>query len=139
MGILQNMPLSDIIKTKRVFKTRYFNRWMRKTELTDAALCEAVREMLQGLIDAHLGGGLVKKRVGLGGRGKRGGARTLVATYQNSRWCFVFGFEKNERDNIDVDAVEAFQELATQLVMRTNEELAIAVADGTLKEICHEH
>ncbi len=139
MGILQNMPLSDIIKTKRVFKTRYFNRWMRKTELTDAALCEAVREMLQGLIDAHLGGGLVKKRVGLGGRGKRGGARTLVATYQNSRWFFVFGFEKNERDNIDVDALEAFQELATQLFMRTNEELAIAVADGTLKEICHEH
>ena len=142
MEILQIMPLSGIIKPKRVFKTRYFNRWMRKTELTDAALCEAVREMLQGLIDAHLGGGLVKKRVGLGGlggRGKRGGARTLVATYQNSRWFFVFGFEKNERDNIDVDALEAFQELASQLFMRTNEELTIAVADGTLKEICHEH
>lgn len=93
MGILQNMPLSDIIKTKRVFKTRYFNRWMRKTELTDAALCEAVREMLQGLIDAHLGGGLVKKRVGLGGRGKRGGARTLVATYKTADG-FLFSASK---------------------------------------------
>ena len=139
MGILQSMPPGGTINSKRVFKTRHFDRWMRKTELTDAALCEAVREMFQGLIDAHLGGGLVKKRVGLGGRGKRGGARTLVATYQNSRWFFVFGFEKNERDNIDVDALEALQELASQLFMRTNEELAIAVADGTLKEICHEH
>jgi len=79
---------------KRVFKTRHFSRWMRKTELTDKALCTAVAEMSQGLIDADLGGGVVKKRVGLAGRGKRGGARTLVATNRGSRWFFVFGFEK---------------------------------------------
>ena len=47
---------------------------MRKTELTDEALFDAVSEMAQGLIDANLGGGVVKKRVGLPGRGKRGGA-----------------------------------------------------------------
>ena len=139
MKSIQFMPLSGIIKTKRVFKTRHFDRWMRKTELTDAALCAAVREMSQGLIDADLGGGLVKKRVGIAGRGKRGGARTLVATYKGSRWLFVFGFEKNERANIDADELEALQELATQLLMRSNDELAIAVADGALKEICHEH
>ena len=53
---------------------------MRKTELSDSALADAVNEMARGLIDADLGGGLVKKRLGLAGRGKRGGARTLVAT-----------------------------------------------------------
>ena len=63
----------------RVFKTRYFNRWMRKTQLDDRALCDAVLEMMQGLIDAELGGGVVKKRVGVAGRGKQGGARTLLA------------------------------------------------------------
>ena len=63
----------------RVFKTRHFSRWMRKTELTDEALCSAVHEMSQGLIDADLGAGVVKKRVAMAGRGKRGGARTLVA------------------------------------------------------------
>lgn len=135
----QTMPLSGIIKTKRAFKTRHFARWMRKTELTDAALCEAVQEMSLGLIDADLGGGLVKKRVGLAGRGKRGGARTLVATNKNKRWFFVFGFEKNERANIDADELEALQELAKQLLVRTREELEIALADGALKEICHEH
>ena len=135
----QFMPLSGIIKVGRVFKTRHFARWMRKTELTDAALCKAVQEMSQGLIDADLGGGLVKKRVGIGNRGKRGGARTLVATNKNNRWFFVFGFEKNERANIDADELEALQELATQLVLRTPEELEIAVADGALKEICYEH
>jgi len=46
----------------RVFKTRYFSRWMRKTELTDKALCDAVLEMMHGLIDADLGGGIIKKR-----------------------------------------------------------------------------
>ncbi len=139
MGTFQSMPLGGIIKLRRVFKTRHFARWMRKTELTDAALCEAVREMSQGLIDADFGGGLVKKRVGMAGRGKRGGARTLVATNKNNRWFFVFGFEKNERANIDTDELEAMQELAAQLLVRTHEELEIALADGALKEICHEH
>jgi hypothetical protein len=57
---------------------------MRKTELTEAALRKAVEEMAAGLIDADLGSGVVKKRVGLAGRGKRGGARTLVATKTES-------------------------------------------------------
>ncbi len=79
----------------RIFKTRHFSRWMRKTDLTNAALSNAVSEMDAGLIDADLGGGVVKKRVSLPGRGKRGGARTLVATNKGNRWFFVFGFEKN--------------------------------------------
>jgi len=139
MAIFKSMPLSGIMKTKRVFKTRYFDRWMRKTELTDASLCQAVQEMSQGLIEADLGGGLVKKRVGITGRGKRGGARTLIATNKNRRWFFVFGFEKNERSNIDAEELEALKELAAVLLVRTHEALEIALADGALKEICHEH
>ncbi len=56
-------------KVQRVFKTRQFARWMRKTELTDKLLCAAVVEMTQGLIDAELGSGVIKKRIGLAGRG----------------------------------------------------------------------
>jgi len=36
--------------------------------------------MLQGFIDADLGGGIIKKRIGISGRSKSGGARTLIAT-----------------------------------------------------------
>ncbi|HCI15032.1 MAG TPA: hypothetical protein DFK12_14105 [Gallionellaceae bacterium] len=122
----------------RVFKTRYFYRWMRKTELTDDALCAAVREMIQGLIDADLGGGVVKKRVGLAGRGKRGGARTLVATNKGNRWFFVFGFEKNERANISAEEKEALQALAQDLLSRTGKELDAEIEDGSLQEICHD-
>lgn len=124
---------------QRVFKTRHFSRWMRKTELTDVALCGAVAEMVQGLIDADLGGGVVKKRVGLAGRGKRGGARTLVATNKGNRWFFVFGFEKNDRANIEDDELEALRDIAAQLLARTAKQLDEAVQDGTLQEICHEH
>jgi len=123
----------------RVFKTRYFLRWMRKTELTDGALRVAVREMVDGLIDADLGGGLVKKRVGLAGRGKRGGARTLLATNKGDRWFFVFGFEKNERANIGAEEKEALQSVAQDLLARTDMELDSAVEDGSLQEICHGH
>ena len=124
---------------KRVFKTRYFSRWMRKAELTDSTLCEAVTEMSQGLIDADLGGGVVKKRIGLAGRGKRGGARTLVATNKGNRWFFVYGFEKNERANMADDKLEALQDIAGELLARTGRQLDEAVEDGSLQEICHEH
>ncbi|MBS7350439.1 MAG: type II toxin-antitoxin system RelE/ParE family toxin [Comamonas sp.] len=122
----------------RVFKTRHFNRWMRKTELSDKALCVAVREMEQGLIDADLGGGVVKKRVGLAGRGKRGGVRTLLATNKGNLWFFVFGFEKSERANISNDEKEALQTLAQDLLSRTSKELNTAVENGALQEICHD-
>ena len=124
---------------RRVFKTRHFARWMRKTELTDAALCEAVGEMVDGLVDADLGGDVVKKRVALPGRGKRGGARTLVATRKASRWFFVFGFEKNEKANVSPTELEALQTLAGSLLGLSGAELDLAVEDGALQEICHDH
>ena len=123
---------------KRVFKTRHFARWMRKTELSDDSLCAAVVEMAQGLIDADLGGGVVKKRVGLAGRGKRGGARTLVATNRGNQWFFEFGFEKNDRANISDDALEALKDIADHLLAMTGKQLDEAMNDGSLTEICHD-
>jgi hypothetical protein len=83
-------------------------------------------------------GGVVKKRVGLSGRGKRGGARTLVATNRGNQWFFVFGFEKNERANISDDALEALKDIAEQLLAMTGKQLDEAMNDGSLTEICHD-
>ncbi|MES2918761.1 MAG: type II toxin-antitoxin system RelE/ParE family toxin [Pseudomonadota bacterium] len=124
---------------KRVFKTRHFTRWMRKTELTDAALCAAVNEMAQGLVDADLGGHVLKKRVALPGRGKSGSARTLVATNKGSRWFFVFGFEKSERANITAPELEALRLLAESLLALTAQDLDAQVSRASLEEICHDH
>ena len=123
---------------RRVFKTRGFNRWMRKTELTDQALCAAVSEMERGLIDADLGGGVVKKRVALPGRGKSGGARMLVATNRGNRWFFVFGFEKNDRANVSAKELEALQAVAADLLKLSSTQLDTHVEGEALQEICHD-
>lgn len=112
---------------------------MRKTELSDASLCAALQEMVAGLIDADLGGGVVKKRIGLAGRGKRGGARTLLATNKADRWFFVYGFEKNARATVTSDELEALQTLASDLLARSGRQLDELVADGALQEICNDH
>ena len=124
---------------RRVYKLRHFARWMRKTELTDALLCAAVREMAQGLIDADLGGGLVKKRIAVPGRGKRSGFRVLVATNQGERWLFMFGFAKNERANIGPSETEALHLLGRDYLARTECELTQLVAEGALQEIFDEY
>lgn len=50
---------------ERVFKTRHFARWVRKTELLDDMLCSAITQMTVGLIDADLGHNVIKKRMAL--------------------------------------------------------------------------
>lgn len=122
----------------RAFKTRHFARWMRKTALTDEALCVAVREMAAGLIDADLGGGVIKKRVALPGRGKRGSTRTLLATNRHDRWFFLFGFEKNDRANIGERELEALQALAHDLLKLDPRQLDAQVGNLALHEICDE-
>ena len=69
-----------------IFKTRNFARWARKSRLSDSLLKMAVLEIQRGLLEADLGGGIVKKRIALPGRGKRGSTTTLLATNRNDRW-----------------------------------------------------
>ena len=104
--------------------------------MSDQALRDAVSEMARGLIDANLGGHVVKKRVALPGKGKRGGARTIVATRMSDRWFFLFGFSKNERANIDDDELKVFQEVAKDLLAFNDHQLAAALSAGELTEIC---
>lgn len=122
----------------RVFKTRQFARWTRKAGLADEALCVAVAEMINELIDADLGGGVVKKRVAMPGRGKSGGSRTLIATNKADRWFFIFGFEKNERANINDKELEALQAIAADLLKLSADNLNDAVTREILQEICND-
>ena len=124
---------------RRVFKTRYFSRWMRKTELTDLMLCSAVVEMVPGLIAADMGGSVVKKRIALPGRGKSRSARTLIATNKGNRLFFLFGFEKNERANVSAKERAALQEIATDLLRQSIVELDALVAINHLQEIGNDH
>lgn len=84
----------------KAYKTRWFSNWANKEGVSDESLLNAVNEIVRGLVDANLGGFVYKKRIPLAGRGKRGGARTLVAYNKGDVIFFIFGFAKNERDDL---------------------------------------
>ncbi|MBD2493088.1 type II toxin-antitoxin system RelE/ParE family toxin [Nostoc sp. FACHB-280] len=119
----------------KIYKNRTFDRWARKEGLNDLSLCNAANEMAAGLYDADLGSGLFKKRIAKPGKGKRGGFRTLVATNNEDRWFFIFGFSKNECSNIDKDEEEALKMLSKQLLVYTLEELEQAKDSNALIEV----
>ena len=123
---------------KRILKTRTFNRWLRKTLLTDAALLKAIDEMEQGLVDADLGGNLYKKRVALPGRGKSGSTRTLIATNRQNRWFFMFGFEKNDKENITQAELAYLQEVAQIFLGYSNDELQLAIDKVEFLEVYYD-
>jgi hypothetical protein len=122
----------------RVFKNKWFQKWAAKEGLDDEVLRAAVEEMENGLIDAELGGHVVKKRVALPGRGKRGGTRTLVVYQQANKAFFVYGFAKNERANISDKELKALKLLATQLLGYTNPALVKAIEAGELIEVIND-
>ena len=124
---------------KQILKTRTFQRWLRKTLLTDAVLFKAVEEMERGLVDADLGGNVYKKRVALPGRGKSGSVRTLVATNRDNRWIFLFGFEKNERENITQTELAYLRSAAQLFLDFSDDEITLAVRNGDFLEVKHDN
>lgn len=121
-----------------IYKTRHFTRWARKAGLKDSFLKTAVLEIQSGLLEADLGGGIVKKRIALPGRGKSGSTRTLLATNLKDRWFFVFGFEKNERENILENELATLKMLAKDLLGMSAAQIKAAIEEGFLVEVENE-
>jgi hypothetical protein len=121
-----------------LYKTRHFARWAQKSGLNDSLLEMAVLEIRRGLLEADLGGGIVKKRIALPGKGKRGSTRTLLATNRDDRWFFVFGFEKNERENVSEKELATLKKLAKDLLGLTATQITVAIREGSLVEVEHE-
>jgi len=119
----------------QVFKTKWFARWAASQMLTDEILIGAVVEMEQGLVDAEFGGRVVKKRVALPGKGKRGSTRTLVAFRQGDKAFFIYGFAKNERDNISGKELKVLKILAGELLSYPNSALIKAQKAGELIKV----
>ena len=65
-----------------------------------AGLVAAIDRAMRGLIDADLGGQIIKQRIARPGQDKRGGFRLLIG-FGSHRSVFLFGFAKNERKIIE--------------------------------------
>lgn len=119
----------------RVFKNNRFNRFARQEEIPDEILLVAVKRAECGQIDADLGGGVIKQRIARAGEGKRGGYRALILYRNAERAFFVYGFAKNDKDNIALNEKEALRKLAFSFLNLTENQLGELVKQGVYKEV----
>ncbi len=123
----------------RVFKNAWFSRFARKEAIDDVALCRAVRAAGQGLIDADLGGGLIKQRIARPGGGKSGGYRTLILFKAGTRAVFAYGFAKNMAANVSTAEVRQLKDAAAVILALSEQQMTTAVEAGKFVEvICDE-
>jgi hypothetical protein len=119
----------------RVFATKVFARFARKAGLDDEHLCDAIARAERGLIDADLGGNVIKQRVARLGGGRSGGYRTIIAVRALQRSVFLYGFAKNERDNIDEKELSDLKALAKHYLAFSDAQLLTALAHSELREV----
>jgi hypothetical protein len=121
--------------TLRILKNRAFARWAKAESVLDADLRRAAQEIESGLIDAKLGGLLLKKRIGRAHGGKRGGFRVVVAYRQGSRLFFIFGFAKNEQANIGRDERRALIKLGDEYMTLSDRKLDELIQSHVMIEV----
>jgi hypothetical protein len=119
----------------RIFKLKVFARFQRREGIADAALVKAVRDAASGLVDADLGGGLIKQRIARQGAGKSGGYRTVLAYRRGERAVFLHGFAKSMRANIDDDELEVLRRQGAGLLNAAAAAIEIMIADDELTEV----
>ena len=123
----------------KVFKTKQFARFVAQEGINDAILCEAFNRAITGLIDADLGGGVIKQRIAREGQGRSGGYRSIVLFRRNDLAIFAYGFPKNSQQNIGQSELKAFRKLAEVMLNFDGNGLQAAINNGTMIEvICHE-
>jgi hypothetical protein len=119
----------------RVYKNGWFSKFARKERIRDVALCAAIHRAEQGLIDADLGGGVIKQRVARDGEGKSGGYRTLIFFRQGEMGVFAFGFAKSDRANLNEDELAVFKKAAKLVLALTQVQIKIELDAGWLLEV----
>ena len=103
--------------------------------IAEEELCEAVRRAERGLIDADLGGGVIKQRLAREGRRKSGGFRSIILFRRGLKAFFVYGFAKRDQSNIRRDELNAFRKLAGEMLTLDDKALSAAIKNGTITEI----
>ncbi|KMK50480.1 addiction module toxin RelE [[Actinobacillus] muris] len=119
----------------RIFKTRAFTKFATKQNIDDKALLEAIERAEKGLIDAELGGNIIKQRVARQGQGKSSGYRTLIFYKINHNHFFVVGFAKSKQDNISETDLHSLKLLAKQYESYTPKQIQLLVEKGVLIEV----
>lgn len=113
-------------------KTKHFDKWAKKSHCTDLDLIEAAQELEKGLFAANLGGNVFKIRIAGQSKGKSSGHRTILAYKKNELLIFLYGFSKNERDNISKQELDAFRKLSKDYLALSSSQIEHAEKAGIL-------
>lgn len=119
----------------RIYKNRWFAKFASREGISDATLVAAIDQANRGLIDADLGGGLIKQRVARVGGGKSGGYRTLVFFRHEERAIFAFSFAKSDRANLSAVEQRTYKQAARIVLALTQAQIDVEVREGRLFEV----
>ncbi len=118
-----------------IYKITAFSEWAEEYDVSDELLFDTIIEMNNGLFDANLGGNVYKKRIPLDNKGKRGGARTIIAFKYNDKAFFIYSFAKNKQANISDKELKALKKLAKVYFSLTDKEITEALRLGNLIKV----
>jgi len=91
--------------------------------------------MKAGLSSSDLGNHLFKIRVKKPNSGKSSGFRTIVVYRENDRAIFLYGFGKNERDNISTSELQHFKKLGNDLLALDKDKFKYFIDEKILFDI----
>jgi hypothetical protein len=118
-----------------VYQTKQFARFARRARLTDGDLWQAAQRANDGLIDADLGGGVIKQRIARSGEGKSGGSRTILLFRKRDRAVFVDGFQKKDQANLSLSDLQRYRAFAKYIFALSEAALQESVRTGVLVEM----
>lgn len=104
-------------------------------KISDTALKKAIADAEKGMIDADLGGGVIKQRIARAGQGKSGGYRSIIIFKKGDKAFFIYGFSKSERENIERDEIAAFKQTAKELLSLSDDQICKLIEKGKLTEV----
>ena len=111
-------------------------RSARREGISDDALRDAVARAERGLIDADLGGGVIKQHITRPGQGRSGGfPYPEIAFKAAERSVFLFGFAKNDQDDIDARELRLLRKAAAEMLSWSETQVAAMVASGAWTEV----
>ncbi|MEH8047660.1 type II toxin-antitoxin system RelE/ParE family toxin [Gallibacterium anatis] len=122
----------------RIFKTKAFNKFALKNGIPDSELINAITRAEQGLIDADLGGNIIKQRIARKGQGRSGGFRSFIFYCIQNNSYFVAGISKNDRENISSQELAALKALAREYTRLTAKQIEAQIENGLFIEILAE-
>ena len=119
----------------RIYANRWFAKFAAKEKIRDASLADAVHRAESGLIDADLGSGLIKQRIGRQGGGKSGGYRSILIFRSGERAVFVFAFAKSGKANLSAAELKVYRKAASIMLELSDDQIETEVEAGRLVEV----